>query len=195
MQNSKWLPWAIIGIVIVVIAGWFISTGNQMVALNEGVQAQWGQVENVYQRRADLIPNLVNTVKGYAKHEADVLEKVTEARSHVGQIRVNADKPESLQAFEQAQGQLSSALSRLMVVAEKYPDLKANTNFQELQSQLEGTENRIAVERKRFNESAQNYNVYIRQFPASMVASFRGFQPKPYFQAAAGANTAPKVEF
>lgn len=166
-----------------------------MVTLNEGVSAQWSQVENVYQRRADLIPNLVNTVKGYAKHEADVLEKVTEARSHVGQVQVNANNPESLQAFDKAQGQLTSALSRLMVVVEKYPDLKANTNFMELQSELEGTENRIAVERKRFNEAAMGYNVYIRQFPASLVASMRGFQPKAYFQAAEGAKTAPKVEF
>ncbi len=166
-----------------------------MVTLNEGVSAQWSQVENVYQRRADLIPNLVNTVKGYAKHEADVLEKVIEARSHVGQVQVNANNPESLQAFDKAQGQLTSALSRLMVVVEKYPDLKANTNFMELQSELEGTENRIAVERKRFNEAAMSYNVYIRQFPASLVASMRGFQPKAYFQAAEGAKTAPKVEF
>jgi LemA protein len=195
MNLSKWIPWAVIAGVIVIVLGWFISAGNQMVTLSEGVSAQWSQVENVYQRRADLIPNLVNTVKGYAKHEADVLEKVTEARSHVGQVQVNADNPQSLQTFEQAQGQLSSALSRLMVVVEKYPDLKANSNFMELQSQLEGTENRIAVERKRFNEAAMAYNVTIRQFPASLVASLRGFQPKPYFQAAAGAQTAPKVDF
>jgi LemA protein len=195
MNLSKWIPFAVIAALVVILLGWFVSAGNQMVTLSEGVSAQWSQVENVYQRRADLIPNLVNTVKGYAKHEADVLEKVTEARSHVGQIQVKADNPQSLQNFDKAQGQLSSALSRLMVVVEKYPDLKANTNFMELQSQLEGTENRIAVERKRFNEAALSYNVYIRQFPASMVASFRGFQPKPYFQAAEGAKTAPKVEF
>jgi LemA protein len=166
---------------------------NTLVTLDEDVKTKWSQVENVYQRRSDLIPNLVNTVKGYAKHEASVLEEVTKARASVGQVHV--DKPEDLPKYEQAQGQLSNALSRLLVVAEKYPDLKADQNFRDLQSQLEGTENRIAVERKRFNESTQAYNTYLRVFPQSFVAGMRGFTPKAYFQADAGAKTAPKVEF
>jgi LemA protein len=192
-MNSKWLPLAIIGGFIAVVILWFVSTNNTLVNLNEGVNAQWSQVENVYQRRADLIPNLVNTVKGYAKHEASVLEEVTKARASVGQIKVNS--PDDLAKFDQAQGQLSTALSRLMVIAERYPDLKANQNFQDLQSQLEGTENRITIERQRFNEAARDYNIYVRRFPSSIVASFRNFQPRPYFQADTGAKTAPKVEF
>ena len=173
--------------------GWLVSVNNNLVGMDEGVKEKWSQVENVYQRRADLIPNLVNTVKGYAKHEAEVLEEVTRARASVGQVHV--DKPEDLGKFDQAQTQLSSALSRLMVVAEKYPDLKANQNFLELQSQLEGTENRISVERMRFNEAARSYNTYLRTFPQTLVASFRGFKERPYFAAEATAKTAPKVEF
>lgn len=189
-----------LGIGILVIAGalllgmsWFVSTGNRMVTMDENVKAKWSQVENVYQRRADLVPNLVATVKGYAKHEASVLEEVTKARAQVGQAQVTS--PEGLQKFDQAQGQLTSALSRLLVVAERYPELKADKNFLELQSQLEGTENRISVERKRFNEAAQEYNSYIRMFPQSFVANSRGFKERPYFQAEATAKTAPKVEF
>jgi LemA protein len=157
------------------------------------VKERWSQVENVYQRRADLIPNLVNTVKGYAKHEEQVFIEVTQARSQVGQIKVQ--NAEDLAKFDKGQGQVSSALSRLMVVAEKYPDLKANENFRDLQSQLEGTENRITVERMRFNEGAKLYNTYIRQFPQSLMAGFRGFQERPYFSAEPAAKTAPKVEF
>ncbi len=187
-------------IVLLVVAGlflltvgWGVSTSNQLVSLDEGVKEKWSQVENVYQRRLDLIPNLVNTVKGYAKHEAQVLEEVTKARAQVGQIRVN--NIDDLKKFDQAQSQLTQSLSRLMVVAERYPELKADRNFLELQSQLEGTENRITVERMRFNETARLYNTYLRSFPQSIVAAIRGFHEHPYFQADAAAKTAPKVEF
>jgi LemA protein len=178
---------------IAIIGMWFVSAGNNLIALDEGVNSSWSQVENVYQRRADLIPNLVNTVKGYATHEADVLEAVTQARASVGQIRVNS--PDDLKKFDAAQGQLSNALSRLMVVSEKYPDLKANQNFLELQSQLEGTENRIAIERQRFNETARNYNTQIRQFPTSFVAGMKGMKERAYFAAQTGADKAPVVNF
>ena len=177
----------------VMVFGWGISASNNLVSLDEGVKEKWSQVENVYQRRLDLIPNLVNTVKGYAKHEAQVLEEVTKARSQVGQVRVNS--AEDLPQFDKAQSQLTQSLSRLLVVAEKYPDLKADRNFLELQSQLEGTENRISVERMRFNEAAREYNTYLRRFPQSLVASFRNFHEHPYFQSDATAKTAPKVEF
>lgn len=182
----------LIGLVLLV-AGWFISTQNNLVNLDESTKEKWSQVENVYQRRADLIPNLVNTVKGYAKHEATVLEEVTKARSQVGQVKIQST--EDLPKFEKAQSELTSALSRLLVVSEKYPDLKADRNFQELQSQLEGTENRITIERRRFNEAAKEYNIYIRQFPQSIVAGMKSFHEKPYFTAEVTAKTAPKVEF
>jgi len=183
------------GLVGVVVLGilWFISAGNGLVALEENVNTSWSQVESVYQRRADLIPNLVNTVKGYAKHEADVLESITQARASVGQIKVNS--PDDLKKFDAAQSQLSGALSRLMVISEKYPDLKADKNFLELQSQLEGTENRITIERQRFNETARIYNTAIRQFPGSFVASSKGLKERPYFAAKAGAENAPEVKF
>lgn len=187
---------AVLGGLVLIAAlslGYFISVGNKLVAMEEGVNGSWAQVENVYQRRADLIPNLVNTVKGYAKHEAEVLEEVTKARASVGQIKINS--PADLPKFEQSQGALTNALSRLMVISEKYPELKADKNFLELQSQLEGTENRISVERMRFNQTAQTYNTYLRQFPASFVAGMRGFKERPYFQASAEAKTAPKVDF
>jgi LemA protein len=186
---------ALLGVVgfFVIIGLWFVSAGNKLVGLDEGVNASWSQVENVYQRRADLIPNLVATVKGYATHEADVLEAVTQARASVGQIKVNS--PDDLKKFDAAQGQLSNALSRLMVVSEKYPDLKANQNFLELQSQLEGTENRITVERQRFNETAQNYNTQIRQFPTSFVAGMKGMKERAYFAAQTGSDKAPVVNF
>ncbi|OFZ56203.1 MAG: LemA family protein [Bdellovibrionales bacterium RIFOXYC1_FULL_54_43] len=175
------------------LGGWIISVNNQLVSLDEGTREKWSQVENVYQRRADLIPNLVNTVKGYAKHEATVLEEVTRARSQVGQIKV--EKPGDLAQFEKTQTQLTSALSRLMVVVEKYPELKADKNFLELQSQLEGTENRISVERMRFNEAAKMYNILVRKFPHAIIASMRGFAEKAYFTSEPSAKTAPKVEF
>lgn len=170
---------------------------NSMVKLDEKVSSQWAQVENVYQRRADLIPNLVNTVKGYANFEKDVLTAVTEARSKATSVNVDASKlsPEAIQQFQQAQGQLSSSLSKLLVVVEKYPDLKANQNFLELQAQLEGTENRITVERARFNEVTQEYNSTIRSFPNNLTAGMFGFSKKGYFEAEKGAEKAPEVKF
>jgi len=181
------------------IAG-FMVTGiyNDIVGREQDVNTKWAQVQNAYQRRADLIPNLVNTVKGYAAHERETLESVTASRAQVGSIQASPDilnRPAEFEKFQQAQASLSSALSRLLVVVERYPDLKANQNFLELQNQLEGTENRIAVERKRFNESAQAYNTRTKQVPAVFVARLFGFQEKQYFQAAAGADRAPTVDF
>lgn len=168
-----------------------------MVSLNQKVQAQWSQVENVYQRRADLIPNLVNTVKGYATHEKETLEGVVEARAKATSVNIDASNltPEKLKQFQDAQAGLSQALSRLMVVVERYPDLKANQNFLELQAQLEGTENRIATERRRFNDYTREYNTYIQSFPQNMLAGMFGFKEKPYFKAAQGADKAPVVKF
>ncbi|MFM1875026.1 MAG: hypothetical protein RL266_763 [Bacteroidota bacterium] len=170
---------------------------NSMVEKQEAVTAQWSQVENVYQRRADLIPNLVSTVKGYAEFEQETLTAVVEARAKATSINVDPSKLDanSIQQFQAAQDGLSSALARLMVVVEKYPDLKANQNFLELQSQLEGTENRITVERKKFNEAAQDYNTYIRKFPNNMIAGMFDFEKMDYFEAKEGAEEAPKVEF
>ena len=194
---KKGLLIAGIAVVVLLIVGWYIRTGNKIVRLDEGVAEKWAQVENVYQRRADLIPNLVATVKGYAEHESSTLTDVIEARSKATSVTVDPDKlnSSSLRQFEEAQGNLSSALSRLMVVIERYPDLKANQNFSELQAQLEGTENRIAVERRNFNDAAREYNTYIRQFPASIVANSRGFEKKAYFEAQAGSEKAPEVKF
>lgn len=181
---------------LLLIGLYFISAGNTLVQLDEGVNTAASQVDNVYQRRMDLIPNLVNTVKGYAKHEKETLENITKARASVGQINVNGLKSaEDFAKFEQSQGAIAQALSKLMVIAERYPDLKANKNFLELQSQLEGTENRITIERQRFNEATQAYNVAIRKFPSSVVASIRGFNQRAYFEAKKGAEEAPKVEF
>ena len=189
----------IIGIVIVVLALYTCGKYNGMVGAEEQVKEAWSQVENVYQRRMDLIPNLVATVKGYAKHEEDVLTKVVEARSKAGGVLQVSDEvlnnPESFERFQKAQGALSSALQRLLSVAEAYPELKANENFMALQSQLEGTENRIAVERKRYNEVCSQYNTSIRMFPASLIANIFGFRSKSYFTAQEGAESAPKVEF
>ncbi len=185
-------------LVALVAIPFFSSCGyNTMVEKREAVDAQWAQVENVYQRRADLIPNLVNTVKGYAAHEKETLEGVIEARSKATAVNVNAENmtEASMKQFQQAQEGLSSALSRLMVVVERYPDLKANQNFLELQSQLEGTENRITVERMKFNDTTRDYNTYIAKFPRNFIAGWFSFTKKPYFEAAAGAATAPKVEF
>ena len=170
---------------------------NTMVEKQEAVTAQWSQVENVYQRRADLIPNLVSTVKGYADFEQETLTAVIEARAKATSVNVDPSKLDasSIQQFQAAQDGLSSALSRLMVVVERYPDLKANQNFLELQSQLEGTENRIAVERRKYNETAQSYNTYIRKFPNNMIAGMFDFEKSEYFEADEGAEKAPKVEF
>ncbi|WP_319229809.1 LemA family protein [Draconibacterium orientale] len=176
----------------------FSSCGyNKMVEMDEQVTASWAQVENVYQRRADLIPNLVNTVKGYAAHEQETLTGVIEARSKATSVNIDPTKlnAQSLQQFNQAQEGLSSALSKLMVVVERYPDLKANQNFLELQAQLEGTENRIAVERRKFNQTTQSYNAYIRKFPRVIYAGWFGFEKKTYFEAQQGAEQAPEVQF
>lgn len=188
---------AVLVIIGMMTYGWFKNSYNEMVVLDENVTAKWAQVENVYQRRADLIPNLVNTVKGYATHEKETLEGVIEARSKATSVNIDANNltPQSFQAFQQAQEGLTSALSKLMVVVERYPELKANQNFLELQAQLEGTENRIAVERKKFNEATQNFNTYIKLFPKNMLANMYGFQAKPYFQAQAGSEKAPEVQF
>lgn len=187
-------------IVVGILAVVFLFGGcgyNSMVKLDEKVSGQWAQVENVYQRRADLIPNLVNTVKGYANFEKDVLTSVTEARSKATSVNVDASKltPESIKQFQAAQGQLSSALSKLLVVVEKYPDLKANQNFLELQAQLEGTENRITVERNKFNTVTQEYNTKIRSFPNNITAGLFGFSKKGYFEAEKGSEKAPEVQF
>jgi LemA protein len=201
MKRGMVIGCAVGGFILVVIAImviWGISAYNNLVTLNEAVNQSWSQVENQYQRRADLIPNLVNTVKGYADFERGVLTDVTEARAKVSQMTVTPEvlnDPQAFQKFQAAQGQLSGALSRLLVTVENYPDLKANENFLQLQAQLEGTENRISVERRRFNETVQNYNTTIKRFPNTIFASVFGFQQKQYFQATAGAETPPKVEF
>ena len=187
-------------LVVCVVGGIAVAvTYNQLIGLDQKVQAQWAQVENVYQRRADLVPNLVETVKGAAAFETDTFTAVTEARAKVGQINTEgiANNPEAFAKFQQAQDSLSSALSRLLVVVERYPDLKATQNFRDLQAQLEGTENRITVERMRFNETAQAFNTKRLSFPTTLIAGFFGsrFNEKAYFKAQAGAETAPKVQF
>ena len=187
----------VIAVVLLGIFFWFKGTYNGMVNMQERVAAQWSNVENQYQRRLDLIPNLVNTVKGYASHEENTLTDVVNARAKATQMQINVDQLDenSIRKINAAQGELSSALSRLLAVSESYPDLKANQNFLDLQAQLEGTENRIAVERRKFNDVARTYNAYIRQFPKNILAGMFGFTPKPYFEANAGAENAPKVEF
>lgn len=210
-QSGAMATGALIGCVAIVVIGLlvFVAMGigvyNRLVGLDEGVKSQWAQVENAYQRRFDLIPNLVRTVQGAANFEKSTLEAVVNARARVGQVAMPAgapgaagaptDDPAAFARFEQAQAGLSSALSRLLVVVERYPDLKSNQNFLELQSQLEGTENRIAVERRRYNEVAQGYNATVRRFPASIIAGMTGFKTKPYFQSAPGAQQAPEVNF
>ncbi|MDE2039867.1 MAG: LemA family protein [Elusimicrobia bacterium] len=184
---------------LVLAAGlWFVGVYNGLVAKREAVNSAWAQVENVYQRRADLVPNLVATVKGAASFEKSTLQAVVEARSRVGSVTVDKsvlDNPAQFKKFEQAQAGLGSALSRLMLVVERYPQLRATENFRDLQVQLEGTENRIAVERRSFNDVAQDYNTAIQRMPASLVAGFGGFRSRPYFQAQAGAETVPVVKF
>ncbi len=196
-MKKSWIVIIVIVVVIFIIYRLFAGSYNKMVSKDEAVSAAWSQVENVYQRRLDLIPNLVATVKGAADFEQTTLTKVIEARASATQIKVDPKNltPEALEKFQASQGQLSQALGRLMVVAEQYPQLKANQNFLELQAQLEGTENRIAVERGKFNDIARDFNTYIRSFPQSMVAGMFGFHPKPYFASDKGAENAPKVEF
>ena len=195
MEKKKLSVTAIVLIVLAVIVVWGIGAYNSLVKNEEGVKSAWSQVENVYQRRADLIPNLVATVKGYATHESATLEGVVEARAKATQMTVNVDdlSEEKIAEFQKAQGELGSALGRLMAITEAYPDLKANENFRDLQAQLEGTENRIAVERKAYNQVAQEYNTSIRVFPRNIIASVFGFKVKGYFEAEEGAQTAPKV--
>jgi LemA protein len=201
MKRGMVIGCAVGGFILVVVAImviWGISAYNNLVTLNESVNQSWSQVENQYQRRADLIPNLVNTVKGYANFERGVLTDVTEARAKVSQMNITPEvlnDPQAFQKFQQMQGQLSGALSRLLVTVENYPELKANENFLQLQAQLEGTENRISVERRRFNETVQTYNTTIKRFPNTIFASVFGFQQKQYFQSTAGSETPPKVEF
>ena len=196
MKKGIW----ILAIVLVLIFGiffWFKGTYNNLVERSQQVAGQWANVENQYQRRADLIPNLVNTVKGYAQHEESTLEGVVDARAKATQMQLNFSdlNEQTLAKYAQAQGELSSALNRLMAISEAYPDLKANQNFLDLQTQLEGTEIRIATERRRFNETVQSYNVYVQQFPRNLIAGMFGFTPKSFFAAEAGAQKAPEVKF
>lgn len=192
-KKSTWIIIAAVALLVV----WGIRINNNMVTMEENVSKAWGNVENVYQRRADLIPNLVNTVKGYAQHESSTFESVVNARAKATSINVNPENmtAEQLKEFQQAQSEVGSALGRLIAIGEAYPELKANENFKELQAQLEGTENRIAVERKNFNDEAQKFNSYIRRFPQSIIAGMRDFDKKPYFEAEEGANKAPVVQF
>lgn len=187
----------IIIVVVTLLAIWGVSGYNGLVTMDENVSGQWSNVETQYQRRADLIPNLVNTVKGYASHEKETLEGVVEARSKATQMTVDANDltPEKLAEYQKAQGAVTSALGKLLAITENYPDLKANQNFLELQAQLEGTENRITEARKRYNEAVQDYNVLIRKFPNNLFARMFGFSKKEKFEASSGASEAPKVEF
>ena len=183
--------------VIAVIAIWAVSSYNGMVSMEENVSNQWANVETQYQRRSDLIPNLVNTVKGYASHEKETLEGVIAARSQATQMKVDPSNltPEDIAKYQKAQGEIGAALGKLLAITENYPDLKANQNFLELQAQLEGTENRINVARKNFNDAAKEYNTAIRRFPKNIFAGMFGFEKRPYFEAEEGAEKAPKVEF
>ena len=187
----------VLGIIALALYGWVKNSYNGLVKDQESVKTAWSQVENVYQRRADLIPNLVETVKGYAKHEQETLEGVIEARANATKVTIDPSKmtPEDLKKYQEAQGEVTNALSRLIAVSESYPDLKANQNFLELQNQLEGTENRITVERNKFNEVARTYNTKRRTFPTNIIAGIFNFDEKPYFQAQEGADKAPKVDF
>jgi LemA protein len=203
MQKSIFgcLGVVVIGLILLVIVAVIAGVGsyNRLVGLSQQVDKQWAQVQNVYQRRADLIPNLVSTVTGAANFEKSTLTEVTNARASVGQVKIDPNTaptdPAQLEKFQQAQNQLGGALSRLLVVSENYPELKANSNFRDLQAQLEGTENRIAVERGKFNETVQAYNTVVKRFPTVLLAGMMGFSPKPYFQATAGSDVPPKVKF
>ena len=187
----------VIGVLILIMGGGTLTTYNGLIAKDEAVATAWGNIQSQYQRRADLIPNLVSTVKGYAKHESETLENVMAARAKATQVTINSDNltPEKLKQYQAAQGELSQALGRLMAVSENYPNLKANENFSELQAQLEGTENRINESRQIYNSAVQTYNVSVRRFPANIVAGMFGFDKKNQFEAEAGAEKAPKVEF
>ena len=189
---------AVLVVLVIVIAVWAVGINNTLVGLEQEVSSRWAQVQNVYQRRADLIPNLVETVKGYASHEREVLESVTRARAGATSIQLTPEAlsdPEMMRKFQAAQAQLTGALSRLLVTVERYPDLKANQNFMALQTQLEGTENRISTERQRYNDAVRNYNVQVRRVPNNLVAGMFGFRPKAFFEAAPDAATPPRVKF
>lgn len=195
MKKNKGL--IITVVVIALVAIWGISSYNGLVSMDENVSNSWANVETQYQRRSDLIPNLVNTVKGYAKHESQTLESVMAARSQATQVKIDPSNctPQQLAAYQKAQGDVTTALGKLLAITENYPDLKANQNFLELQSQLEGTENRINVARKDFNDTAKKYNTSLRRFPRNIIASMFGFEKRNYFEAEAGAEKTPKVEF
>lgn len=194
---KKYLPYIVIAGIVGLLFIWGIGVNNTIIDKEGAAQIQWAKVESSYQRRADLIPNLVNTVKGYATHEKETLEGVIKARAEATKTTIDASQltPENMAAFQKAQRGLSGALSKLMVVAERYPELKANQNFLELQSQLEGTENRINVERNRFNDAAGIYNIFIKKFPTSFIANFNGFKSMPLYKAESGSEKAPKVNF
>jgi LemA protein len=198
MGRALLIGLVVVGLVVVALAGWAISINNQLVGMEQNVNEKWAQVQNVYQRRADLIPNLVETVKGFAAQEREVLESVTRARASASGVQLTPEAlndPKALERFQAAQNQLSGALSRLLVTVERYPELKSNQNFLALQTQLEGTENRIAVERRRYNEAVREYNTRLRLFPGSIAARLAGFQPKAFFEATPDAATPPKVKF
>ena len=197
-MRSGLLVLAIIAVAVIIGLGWVVSVNNSLVGRDQAVQESWAQVQNIYQQRADLVPNLVETVKGFAAQERTVLEEVTRARASVAGIKVTPEvlnDPAALRKFQEAQTQLSGALSRLLVTVERYPELKSNQNFLQLQSQLESIENRVAVERRRFNETVRDYNTEVRRFPGSVVASFRGFREKAFFEATPGSQSAPQIKF
>ena len=191
----KKVIWIVVVVLVVLFISGSCSAYNRMVTAEESVNTTWADVEAQYQRRSDLIPNLVNTVKGYAKHEESTFTQVVEARAKATQTQLNIDDAAAMDKYVQAQGELSSALSRLMAISENYPDLKANQNFLDLQTQLEGTENRIAVERRKYNESARDFNTYIKMFPRNLLSGMFGFAPMGYFEAQEGAQNAPAVSF
>ncbi|MCI6209437.1 MAG: LemA family protein [Prevotellaceae bacterium] len=195
MKKNK--GWIIAGVVILALVLWGVSGYNSLVGMDEEVNGKWANVETQYQRRSDLLPNLVSTVKGYAAHEKSTLEAVMAARSQATQVKIDPSNctPQQLAAYQKAQGDVTTALGKLLAISENYPQLKANENFLELQSQLEGTENRINVARKDFNDAAKKFNMSIRRFPKSIIASMCGFEKRSYFEAEAGADKAPKVEF
>ena len=195
MKKNK--GWIIAGVVILALVLWGVSGYNSLVGMDEEVNGRWANVETQYQRRSDLLPNLVSTVKGYAAHEKSTLEAVMTARSQATQVKIDPSNctPQQLAAYQKAQGDVTTALGKLLAISENYPQLKANENFLELQSQLEGTENRINVARKDFNDAAKKFNMSIRRFPKSIIASMCGFEKRSYFEAEAGADKAPKVEF
>ena len=195
MKRKGWIILAVAAVLVIGTYSWLKGSYNDMVLRREAATAQLGNVENQYQRRMDLIPNLVNTVKGYASHEQNTLGEVVEARAQATQTRIDVNDAAAMARFAQAQGELSSALSRLMAISESYPDLKASQNFRDLQTQLEGTENRIAVERRKYNEAAQSFNTYVKMFPRNLLADMFGFAPLNYFEAQQGAEKAPEVQF